>query len=119
MILLRGGRLNISRVRVVAIALESGIVMPGREKIELPPRPFFYTLDQVATLLSMSENHLKSTMVFYQGRSVGVAKSDMLKARSIAKVDEPPDWRISEAELLRWLRARGFRVYERARISAS
>jgi hypothetical protein len=84
------------------------------EKIGLPVRPFLYTIDQIAVILDLSEERIRAGYVFYEGRSVGFATRDLLMARNIAPQDEKPEWRIAEQELLRWLKRRGFKVYDRA-----
>lgn len=88
----------------------------NKPTVTLPARPFFYTLDQVATMLGVTEATLKSRYVYFHGHSLGRPLSDMLSARSISKVGEPPDFRISEEELIRWLKRNGYRVYDRARL---
>jgi hypothetical protein len=84
----------------------------GKEAI-LPPRPFLYTLDQVATLTGVTMDSLVTRHVFFEGRSTGVRSPERLCARSITPRTEKPDWRISESELARWLKRLGFKVYER------
>lgn len=80
--------------------------------VGLPPRPFLYALDQIAQLTSIDFVHLKASFVFYEGRSIGVRPSKKLLARNIAG-EAKPEWRVAEQELLRWLRACGFRIHER------
>lgn len=81
------------------------------EKIGLPIRPFLYTLDQVAGLFQVQLVNLKSNYLHYEGRHIGVRPYDKLKAHNIAPNGETPDWRITEQELVRWLRFKGFKVY--------
>lgn len=82
------------------------------EGVGLPIRPFLYTLDQIATMLAMTEVRLRDH-VHFEGRAPGARPPDKMVARNIAQVDQPPEWRVAERELLRWLRRRGFRFYER------
>lgn len=82
-----------------------------RKEIGLPVRPFLYTLSQIATLLSMSEDMLHRRIIFYEGRSVHRRKPDELQFINIAKRDEKPAiWMCSEEELVRWARFKGFKV---------
>lgn len=90
---------------------------PSPEKLGLPPRPFFYTLDQVAYLLQVDLDRFKGSYVFYAGRSPGIHKKDKIRAVNIAPLGLTPDWRVQEMELIRWLRSRRIRVYERVRLT--
>ncbi len=81
--------------------------------IELPPRPFLYTLDQIATLLGMTTATLKKDHAYLVGFSMGQCRATNLQARSISPPDRPPDWRVGEEELMRWLKLHGFRIYQR------
>lgn len=88
------------------------------ETVGLPVRSFLYTLDQVAYLLNLSlDNVQKSGKVYYAGRSTGAKSPDRMMARDIAGPNESPDWRIAEQELLRWMKRKGYKVYERAWIT--
>jgi hypothetical protein len=86
---------------------------PGRESVGLPARPFLFTLDQVAVLLDMDEKALKDRLVYFQDRSIGIQHRGLLVARNIAQPDHAPDWRVAERELVRWMKFKGFRYYER------
>lgn len=90
--------------------------MGERDAVGLPPRPFFYTLDQIATLTGVDLETLYTRWVHYDGHTPGVHRKDKLKAVNLAPLDEPHNWRVLEAELIRWMRNRGFYVYERVRI---
>jgi hypothetical protein len=85
------------------------------EKIGLPPRPFLYTLDQIASLLDIGMKSI-GRQVWYDRRSIGVATRHQLTARNIAGPNDPPDWRVAETELLRWMRIKGFRYHETGRL---
>ena len=85
------------------------------EDVGLPVRAFLYTLDQIAYMLSVSEDRVRNSgMVHYQGRSVGAKKPDRMMARDIAGPNESPDWRVAEQEFIRWMKRKGFRIYQRA-----
>lgn len=94
------------------------------DKVGLPPRAFLYTLDQIAEMLSVSTRHIQTRYVYYDGLNVGVQPKKLLMARNIAPDYRPPshaepdghgkaEWRVAEAELIRWLKYMGFRIYDR------
>lgn len=81
--------------------------------VNLPVRPFLYTLDQIQTLLSMTVNQLNPHL-FYQGRSVGRQRPELMIARNVSiDRNDKPDWRVLEIELVRWMRLKGFKYYAR------
>lgn len=82
------------------------------EAIGLPVRPFFYTIDQLSVILVVSSNQIRTNYLHYEGRSVGAPSRDKMVARNIAPADQKPEWRVAERELIRWLRRKGFKVYE-------
>jgi len=77
-------------------------------RITLPEHPFFWTLDQVASILQVSEPWLHQRTT-YAGRTLQTGRA-MLRAVNLAEPDEPPMWRISENELLRWLAHHGVHI---------
>lgn len=84
-----------------------------REWVGLPPRPFMYTRDQLSVILNISELELHKKYLWYENRQVGAKPVDKLRAVNIAPLDEKPDWRVSEQELIRWMKRQGLRYYER------
>lgn len=80
--------------------------------VGLPPKPFLYSLDQVAMLLDVSLAHLRTNYIYFDGRSIGLAR-DRITARNIAPEGQAPEWRVAEAELVRWFKRKGFRFYDR------
>lgn len=90
---------------------------PGGEKIGLPTRVFLYTLDQISVLLDVDEVQIRQHYVYFEGRSIGSRAKDLMLARNIAPSDQKADWRIAERELIRWLKVKGFRYYERGAVS--
>lgn len=86
------------------------------EKVGLPMTPFLYTLDQVAVMMQKPEDEFTSTTVYFNGRSTGRCHPRQLRAVNV-QVDEEktPDWRITEGELVRWLKLLGIRIYSRGR----
>lgn len=81
------------------------------EPISLPPRPFLYTVDQLASLLGVSESRVRDAYLFYISNDWGKRPPDLLEARNIAPSGEKPDWRVEEKELKRWMKRKGFRFY--------
>lgn len=79
-----------------------------RRRYELPPRPFLYTLDQVADLLVVDLSEIHKKYIYFHGRSTGVKSPKQLAARNIAPDGERPEWRVEEMELIRWFRHTGF-----------
>lgn len=91
---------------------------PPRETVDLPARPFLFTLDQISVLLDVSsQNLIAKGYVHLEGRSIGVAKRDQFIARNIAPGDQKPDWRVAEREFIRWMKRKGFRYYDRGSIT--
>lgn len=86
---------------------------PEREKVGLPPRIIFYTVDQLATMLEMKESYIKTAVFFYEEREPGIRPKGRMLARNLAPDGETPEWRVSETELLRYLRYKGVKFYER------
>lgn len=87
------------------------------DRIGLPVREFFYTIDQIAYLLSMDEGYVKRTLLHFEGRTPGVCPRDKMTAYDMSSEnDEKPEWRISERHLRRWMRSKGIRVYDRGYI---
>lgn len=82
----------------------------ARQAVNLPVRPFLYTLDQVATIISISERNLIRDYLYLAGRTPGVQPKDLILAQNIAPPNLKPDWRVEERELIRWLKRKGFRV---------
>lgn len=72
-----------------------------------------YTLDQIATMLAISEETLIAQLIYFEGRSSGMPSSQLIRARNIAPRHKVPVWRVSEREFIRWLRNKGFKLYER------
>ena len=83
------------------------------DKIGLPPRPFLYTLDQVATIIALPIEKLRDAYVYYVGLDAGPRRLDQLCARNIAPHGDRPEWRVEEHELIRWMKRRGFLSYIR------
>lgn len=91
--------------------------MSERDRINLPPRPFFYALDQLAGLLQCELKYLKDNLIFYSDREPGITPKSKMKAINIAQEGMTPEWRVSEREFLGFLRRRGVKFYERGYVS--
>ncbi len=91
-------------------------IHPGARNVGLPPRPFLYTLDQISTLLDLTQREVEMRYIFWDQRSVGMVPKDKMMARNIAPKDSKPDWRVAERELVRWMKHKGFRFYERSSV---
>lgn len=86
---------------------------PSPNQVGLPVRAFLFTIDQIATMLNVSEDQVKKKYLHYEGRALGARHPSKMLARNISPEGEKPEWRVAERELLRWMRARGFKVYDR------
>lgn len=86
---------------------------PNYESVGLPVRAFLYTLDQIATLLDMTQENLEAKHIFFEGRSAGSKRAAEMRAINLAPNGDKPDWRVQDAEFIRWLRHRGIRIYTR------
>lgn len=89
------------------------------ESIGLPPRFFLYTLDQIQDMLSIHKKEL-GRVVWYDGRDTGAVDPARLFAHNIAPDPAAkPMWRVAEPELVRWMRHKGFRLYQRGWLRSS
>lgn len=88
--------------------------IPARpESVGLPPRPFFYTLDQISVILSVSQSEVERRYVYFEGRSTGPRDVRLLIARNMnPDRNDKPDWRVAERELIRWMKMMGVKYYD-------
>jgi hypothetical protein len=93
---------------------EGSALPPARPAVGLPPRPFLYTVDQISVMLDISEAEVLRSYIYFENRSVGTRKIDLMCARNIAPKDQPAEWRVAEREFIRWMKTKGFRHYERS-----
>lgn len=87
-------------------------------KVGLPPRPFLYTLDQIAVILDVQQDRLERQYIYFEGRMTGVRSLRRLLARDMNP--DPrfrPDWRVAEQELIRWMKLMGFKYYDRGSVT--
>ncbi len=85
--------------------------MIDREKMGLPFRPFLYTLDQIQDMLMVND---LNPMLHFDKRSTGIHHNEHLKAINLAPEGCTPEWRVEEAELLRWMQFKGFHILRRS-----
>lgn len=86
---------------------------PRKQKAELPTRAFLYTIDQIATMLSLSVTELETYYIFKVSQDYGRQPKEMMVCHNIAPSGIAPDWRISEDELIRWAKAKKISFYAR------
>lgn len=79
------------------------------KKVGLPDLVFMFSIDQIASMLSVSEETVRMVYLYYQGRSTGMKKRNHMTAINIAMEDQPTQWRVSLEEYRRWLSRMGFR----------
>lgn len=89
-----------------------------QSRIGLPPRPFLYTVDQIAVLTGIPERTLHTNVLFHENRDVGVRQKHEMLCRNIANPDDKPDWRVAEREFIRWMKYKGFKFYDRGTVTA-
>lgn len=95
----------------------TGVSLPVKgDPVGLPARPFLYTIDQLAVILDVSDAGM-ARHVYFEGRNTGVRRKDMMIARNIAAPDDKPEWRVVDREFVRWMRSKGYKIYERATFS--
>lgn len=95
-----------------------GVALPSANKsVGMPNRVFLFTLDQLGMMLDLEEQYIATQYIYFEGRSIGSRKKNLMIARNIAPPDEKPDWRVAEREFIRWMRTKGFRHYERGAFS--
>lgn len=78
------------------------------KKIDLPPRMFLYTIDQVAACVGLPESTLRASYIYFHGRTRGNKHASLLLARNIAAPQDKPEWRIAENEFIRWMKFKKF-----------
>lgn len=87
-----------------------------RKEVGLPALVFTFTLDQIAAMLSVDEAKLKREYLYYAGRSVGRQVPGVMYAVNIAPDPRlPAEWRVTQREFVRFLKAKGFRGYDLTR----
>ncbi len=88
---------------------------PNADALGMPTRGFLYTVDQVAEMVGVPEARFRRNYVHWDRRTLGAPALDKMMARNIAPPDQAsPEWRIAENEVARWLKRKGFRLYDRS-----
>lgn len=82
----------------------------NRASLGLPYRPFLYTLDQIQDLLLVND---LNPLLYWDKRSTGVHHMYLIKTVNIMPDGVKPEWRVEEAELLRWMRHKNFKILGR------
>lgn len=92
--------------------MEPGIIRA--ERVDLPQRLFFYTLDQVAVLLGVELEELTQFVHFVGAPAAPKGEIDPLKAYKVAPLGnlDPSikEWRVPEDEFVAWLHRAGIKV---------
>lgn len=86
----------------------------------IPRRPIFWTLDQIADMLAISEAQLTKAYVWFEGQEVGPYNKRYLRAVDLERGrvhgelsrGRPRVWRVSEQEFTRWLSFHRLWIYE-------
>lgn len=84
--------------------------MPPKIRIALPVRIFLYTLDQLAALLNVDEDTLRTRYLYFRGLSTGVQGNRMMARNIEPDPGEKARWRVAESEVLKYLRNKGFTI---------
>lgn len=85
-----------------------------RELLGLPTPVFLYHIDQISAMIMISEREmLTSRLLYLEGREVGKQRKDQIRAINVARLDASAQWRVEEAEFVRWARHKGFRSFQR------
>ena len=86
------------------------------ESVGLPAITFLYTMDQIAAMLGITQDQLTDRYLYYHMRSTGKQRPSQMRTVNIAQPEDKPDWRITQREFIRWLRAMGIKVDANARV---
>lgn len=83
-----------------------------RAYVGLPPRPFFYTLEQISELTCIPIKRMEA-FLYYDRRTLGIKKASHLMVRNLGSPGGEIIWRVAENEFIRWLKAHGIRSRDR------
>ncbi len=63
----------------------------------------------------MEEATVRTNLLHYEGRSIGVCPKTKMRAYNVMPVDgkTPPKWRIPESSLVAFMKHKGIRYYTR------
>lgn len=82
------------------------------QQVGLPPTIFLYTLDQLATLLNITQLTMEVSYIYFDGRSPGKHDRSLIRAVNIAPLDKRPEWRVDQRELVRWMKRKKIIYYD-------
>lgn len=86
-------------------------------KVGMPNLVFMFTVDQIASMLNISEDSVISTYLYFQGRTTGMKKKHHMFAVNIAPdSSEKAMWRVSLEEFRKWLSRMGFKQSDMTRL---
>ena len=84
------------------------------ERRGLPIKEFLYTLDQVCYLLAIPMNRIERHVRFTGGNFRQDSRARMGAINLIVDgAKNETEWRVPESEVLAYMKARGFAIYER------
>lgn len=84
-----------------------------RAVLGLPVRVFYYTVEQVGAIIEMKTEDVMKKVLWFEGREVGHKPASALCAINLARGEQKPEWRIEERELIRWMRWKKIRRFDR------
>lgn len=85
-------------------------------KVGLPDVVFMFTIDQIASMLNVSQDTIMSVYLYYQGRSTGMMARHHMKAINIAAEGQRAEWRVSLESLRTFLKKMGFQAKDFTRL---
>lgn len=83
------------------------------KSVGIPFKSFLYTLEQVADMIQVDLVSFQKKYVHYDSRTPGIKRADKFFARNVSPMGEKPEWRITDTEVLRWFKSKGYKVIER------
>ena len=96
----------------VEMVPSAATVAEQRRSVGLPATPFLYTLDQIAQMVSLPHKKIVDQYLHFAGITPGLQDPERMLAANLAQFGEEADWRVGDAEFIRWLRHKGFRVFD-------
>lgn len=81
--------------------------------VVIPELTFYFTLDQIATMLAMDQRYMEKKYIYFVGLEPLRRTARKIQAVNMAPSDhDDPDWRVEEKEFRRFVRAMKLRVVE-------
>lgn len=78
--------------------------------IGLPPLVFMFTVDQIASMLAVSEKRVMEAFLYYGERTTGRMPRHQMRTINIAPSNEKAEWRIPSREFLAWCKRMGVKI---------